>query len=1057
MFLKKIEIVGFKSFASRTILDFEPKVTAIVGPNGCGKSNIGDAVRWVLGEQNPRLLRGTKMEDVIFNGTDEKKPIGRAEVSLTFDNSSAGLSVEFSEVKITRRLFRSGDSEYYINKTPCRLKDIRNLVLDTGIGTRSYFLMEQGKIDLILSSKPEERRQVFEEAAGINKYKTQKKEALSKLESTEKNLNRINDILREVKRQIGSVQRQAGQAKQYQKIRDELKDLEIKDAFYRKKMLDDARKKTEEEIAKTKSERKDIQKQLEVFLKRNDVLKKEFSILQSKQNKAQKEKMETIYKAEQDIDRTRMNKERIKEISDRIDSARKEEEDSKEKIVQFEQQYKKQTDFLDKIEKENGQDSNPYKKAEKELKDISLEILNNEKEINEEKSALMDSMNREAQMRNEMRAYVEKSRILKIRFEKIGGDIDEISKRKKNKKKALENIQSEMNLTEKKVLKAKKEKIEKSGDLRNEQEKLKSIDSKLADLNQSFVEIRSRKDLMKEMQSRLEGCSESVKSILSKSNNESQPTCRLLSDILRIPEKYEPAAESILEHSFQNLVVQTVSEAENLLEYLRSKRKGRASIMPLNLLREKEPSMSLPLVEGLHGFLTDLIKWEKPYELAVKALLGDVVVVDHIDQVLKMSPDIINSYRFVSLDGEILSVFEGLRGGEKTADGEGLLTRKSKIDRLEKTLKDIEVKINLQNEEKNRILEKICKYEQEMQCATTTHHDNEIKMAQIINDHTRLSAKIQELKERINELKSESEGLEQTLNKEKHEYDEMTEKIVLEEKSQKDIKIGLDNDERRLVEIKGKRENLYIEHARLKASMEAAQERRETAQKRLLEIKTTIREMSGLRLKREDEINSGRQKIEQLSRTIVNIGNREDQYEAEKRNLEHEENSIESEIGKVSLEIKDVEDKIDTTRKRSEQIVESYSKTEVISTEQRIKSQTEEDRIWEKYEVHLSDTLIDLSQNAEIDRMQIDKLKEKISNIGPVNLVAIDEFNSLKERYDLLSAQHKDLIDSSASLVKIIERINETTELMFLETFEKIRQHFKVMFSKLLGGGKADL
>ena len=279
----------------------------------------------------------------------------------------------------------------------------------------------------------------------------------------------------------------------------------------------------------------------------------------------------------------------------------------------------------------------------------------------------------------------------------------------------------------------------------------------------------------------------------------------------------------------------------------------------------------------------------------------------------------------------------------------------------------------------------------------------------------------------------------------------------MEEKSQKDIKIGLENNEKRLIEIKGKRENLYIEHARLKASMEASQERRETAQKRLLEIETTIREMSGLRLKREEEINSGRQKIEQLSTTIVNIGNREDQYEIEKRNLEHEENSIESEIGKMSSEIKDVEDKIDATRKKSEQIVESFSKTEVVLTEQRIKSQTEEDRIWEKYEVHLSDMLIDLSQNAEMDRIQIDKLKAKITNIGPVNLVAIDEFNSLKERYDLLSAQHKDLIDSSASLAKVIKRINETTELMFLETFEKIRQHFKAMFSKLLGGGKADL
>ena len=1057
MFLKKIELSGFKSFASRTIIDLEPKVTAIVGPNGCGKSNIGDAIRWVLGEQNPRLLRGSKMEDVIFNGTDTKKPIGRAEVTLTFDNSKSKLAVGFSEVTITRRLFRSGDSEYYINKTPCRLKDIRNLVLDTGIGTRSYYLMEQGKIDLILSSKPEERRQVFEEAAGINRYKTQKKEALNRLESTEKNLNRVTDILREVKRQIGSVQRQAGKARQYQKIRDELKDLEIKDAYFKKKAIDKTRDLKETELAAEKSNKTSVLKRLGDLGKNNDTLKKEFSSLQQQYNKAQKEKMEAAYKAEQDIGQTKMINERLFEIQTRVEAAKAEIEEFSGKLQLLQENKEKQEAVLADIVRETGREITPCKETEGALNSLLKDILSAEKNLDESKTQLMDSMNVDARNSNEIRACDEKHRMQKLRFEKIGGEIDEIEQRISAKQKTLQDINRELKHSEKQAHDAKRIRSEKASLINREQEKLRTVDSVLSELNKSFIELKSRKDLMKEMQARLEGCSEGVKAILSKSKCKPDDTCRLLSDILTIPEKYESAAEAVLEDSFQNLVVHTMSQAETLLTYLKQNNKGRASIMPLDFLKEKEPAMSLPLLEGVLGFLTDLIQWEQPYELAVKSLLGDVVIVDRIDQALKLQPEILSSYRFVSLDGDSLNVTEGIRGGNRSGREEGLLTRKSKIERLEKKIDEIEKKIASASTEKTTVSDRINQYDQEFQESTNFLHENEMKVARTQNDQARMSAKIQELEERIRELKSESAALQETMNKGESEKETLLEKISADQKNREALHLNIASTEKILSSLKTKRENLFIEHARLKALMEAARERQETAKKRLEEIELSMAEIREMLIKREEEIKAAHAKTNDLNTRLSAIGSRETSHETEKHKFEEKVQLLQGELETQQSAQAQTEQQIEDLRNKSDALSQSINSLEVVLTEQRIKSQTEEDRIWEKYEVRLNDLLIELSPETETDRLRIDTLKAKINNIGPVNLVAIEEFNSLKERYDFLTKQNKDLVDSRASLLKVIERINETTEVMFLETFEKIRSHFKVLFKELLGGGRADL
>ena len=1061
MYLKRLELQGFKSFADKTILELMPGITTVIGPNGSGKSNISDAIRWVLGEQSMKSLRGTKSLDIIFAGTQNRKSLGFAEASLVFDNSDGALPIEYTEVTVTRKIYRSGETGYYINKVPCRLKDVLELFMDTGIGKDGYSIIGQGKIDEILSNKSEDRRHIFEEAAGIVKYRTRKQESEKKLEHTKLNLLRINDILSEIEGNLEPLQMQADKAKKYLNLREELKNIEIGLFVYNIEKYKQDLEKVVQDIEIMQSQCNDEEGRLE----RVKILKEELKssideITETIENMSNIgfESQKQIEQLNSDINvaKTRIannneNNDRylkeieeqnakIKELKDEIEQKEAKKDNLKQNKEKFEKELNEKQAELDKLtEKLSSKELEieGYKHTVEENTDKKYEL---QSEINAQNINYQNFEKRQAQIKQEMQSTISELDGTRLNKEDIAKQFNEIE----NKKNKAQNSLNE-------VAKQREE----------ANQKIKSFESNINILSSEMRIKESRLKFLIETEKEKEGYIKSVKSLLKDCENIKElgkGMNGVLANIIEVPDDLQTAIEMCLGASLQNIVTETETDAKRLVEHLRKNNLGRASFLPISSVRGKKLDKIKGNESGVIGIASDLVKYNKKYEQIILNLLGRTVIVDNMDTAIKVAKQNGYTFRIVTKEGDLINPSGAITGGSVAKKTVNILGRGKEIEKLEKEIKNLKQKIEkLENDKQNYeesiegILELSANLEKELQEIDITYATEKQKVISINENIEKLEKRLNRLKEEQANLEKQKEeavstkgDLQVEINKIVEQNEELS-KIITEFAE-------LNKDDQKYID------DLNFDITNLKISVSSFDE-----------SEASIQEI-------QERIN------QELENAHTSIENKNTQIEQIKKDNEDLEKSIQETLKKIE-EVKESvnssSSKIEELKKERAQKSEKLSKQEEeMTTKFKViedlkgqlvkldvkKTKIEEDingiinKMWEEYELTPNNAeQYQKPENVALTQRRVNNLRTEIRELGSVNVDSIEEYKNLKDRYDFMSEQRLDLENTMSKLRKVISDMTQIMKEQFKEKFKVINKNFGEVFAELFGGGKAEL
>ncbi len=1062
MYLKRLEMYGFKSFADKTVLEFMPGITTVIGPNGSGKSNISDCIRWVLGEQSLKSLRGAKSEDIIFAGTQNRKSLGYAEASIVIDNSDSKLPIEFAEVTVTRRIYRSGETGYFINKAPCRLKDILELFMDTGIGKDGYSIIGQGKIDEILSNKSEERRHIFEEAAGIVKYRARKVESEKKLEQTKLNLLRINDIISEIENNIGPLKIQSEKAKKFLSLRDELKNIEVGLFLYN---IDDYKNKIEEikenleilETQKIKEEEKANNIKLE-----KDELKIQIDKLLEEIEETQKlgfegSKKKEEYNSEIKVTRERIqnnqaNYERYAEEIEQITKRNSELEEEKNQKIERKNNLFQNKDKFEKELKEKETELEKYSKtmSTKELeiekqKDIvqkniddRYEILS---EINTEKANIQNLSKKETSLKNEIQMTI--------------SELDENRNKKSDMSKEFYEVEKKRNDINKSIeeMKIKKEECT---------SKIKDFEDRINSFQSEYRIKESKYKFLVETEKEKEGYIKSVKSLLQEAERNSSLKTGMhgiLANLISVDKKYETAIEMTLGGSIQNIVTDTEEEAKKLVNYLRDNKLGRASFLPISSVKGTKLSrINDKSINGIVGVAADLVDCDKRFEGIILNLLGRTVIVEDIDSAVKLAKQNSYSFKIVTLKGDIINPSGAISGGSVTQKTVSLLGREKEIKALEKELKEINKNIEKMQKEKEEyensitetlnIFENFQKEWQELEIIYATEKQ---KQENVDLEILKLEAKLDKLKKDVEENKVEIETknkIIEELNKKVELIDEentKTNKIIEE------FTISNKDNQKYIDDLNFDITNLKISVSSFDESESSINEMMERID---LDISNNVNSIENKKKIREDILVEN----ESLEKKIIEV----------EENIKELDKNVLDSSGKIE---KLKEDKVLKTNKQEkleqelvdennilENVREQISKVDLKKSKIQLELDQIINKMWEEYELTPNNVQnIEKIDNPTEVQKKVNSIRSEIRDLGSINVDSIKEYKELKERYDFMSEQRLDLETASNKLRKIIAEMTETMKRQFSEQFKVINKNFSEVFVELFGGGKAEL
>lgn len=1064
MHLKKIQIQGFKSFADKTEIDFKKGITGIVGPNGSGKSNISDAIRWVLGEQSTKTLRGNKMEDVIFSGTDKRKPLGYAEVTITFDNKDEVIPIEYSEVSVTRRIFRSGESEYYINKNSCRLKDIRELFMDTGVGKDGYSIIGQGRVDEILSTRSEDRRHIFEEAAGIVKYKTRKEESEKKLKKTEENLVRINDIVFELEEQVKPLERQAIKAENYLEIAQRLKKLEIN--FYIREI-----DRLKEGLISTERQRKKLNNKIKESLENKKIMEtKYFSIKNEIENinNSIKKLQGKEYSIQGNIE-TKNNslvvcnekekfyleeRERLKKEKD--DFLKEKEELLSEKIT-IEDELEGKSKKIIRLKSD-------YLEKKSLLESINSEIILKEKDIEKEKNSIIKTYNLISDRKNKINSLEIFKQNIKKRISEVEKEIDMSKIEKKERKLLLDNLNIEKR-SRYKLLKSykieKEELLKREMNLENEY----SILSKEMDEKKGLLQGKiSNYNLLKNMEEDYEGYYKSVRSLLlaaKKDNKLNKGILGVVGELVKVVEKYEKAIEISLGARIQNVVTNTEENAKEAIQYLKSNKLGRVTFLPLTSIKGRKLGMNLKEMKemGAIGIASQLIQIDERYRNIFDNLLGRTLIVKDADSAIKISKKYNHSIRMVTLEGELFNPGGSITGGSISKNSTNILNRKSRIDELIKEVRNLKEELIIYRNNRKKIDADLKEVKKSISSEYEKSQNLNIEIIKLDNEITK---NIQDNKKNdIAVLKYEDE-------------------INSLEKEGEDIKLQIDNLSMNLIELNKEKTLIDKGISDNIEKFQSKKEIRDERNKQVTDFKIKINSFE----ERISNLKNGSKKIDKdRERILSEIENREKDYEEnlikikELKNIEKEINeeidSLKLVLDNYSIKLKELKEEKEISMgnfilgQKSLKEIESsinvlekeVNRLDIDYTKYSVQVESYNSRLLEDYEVSYKEALnykVDIDDVAKIKK-EIKVLKNRIKNLGTVNLGAVEEHSRLKERLEFIKIQKEDLLSAKSGLNEVIKDIEKEMEEKFMGNFNIIRDNFNQVFRELFGGGKADI
>ena len=1060
MYLKSIELHGFKSFANKIVLEFHNGITGIVGPNGSGKSNISDAVRWVLGEQSAKQLRGASMQDVIFAGTENRKPLSFSYVAITMDNSDHLLPIDFDEVTVARRVYRSGESEYLLNGTPCRLKDVNELFYDTGIGKEGYSIIGQGQIERILSGKPEERRELFDEAAGIVKFKKRKAAAVKQLEQEQENLVRVNDILGELERQVGPLERQAETAKAYLKKKEELKTLDVNMFLVEIERLS-------KELTDIADNAKIAQEQLDATNEENEKIKQQYATLEEEieamdahiENIRQKQSESTIAKGKLET--------QIQLLEGQIKMAESSDENMEMRrgaiLAELEEHQEEKDKFLkekEELETLLEEAVGRLQKAKDYFQNIEDEIARCNSGIENNQKEIMELLNKKATIKSEEQKFHTMLEQTNIRKAQLNQRL--LARKTEEDTFAAEEAKAkdEFDAVSKELEALKEDEKAKQSEVVSFRGKLKEANESVFNKQKELTQKQSRLESLKNIAERYDGYGNSIKKVMDqKASNKG--LLGVVADLIHVDKKYETAIETALGGNIQNIVTEDEETAKKMISYLKENHFGRATFLPLTSVDGKGNFKKPEALneKGVIGLANELVDCDKKYDGVVAYLVGRVLVVDTIDHAIAVARKYNYSLHIVTLEGEYLAPGGSMAGGSFKNKG-NLLSRNREIEQLEKEIEEtekavedlksrqeeLETAIALLNDDIKDVQEKIsekalaqntaklnferatAQKEESLKVAETLHEegaDIERQIKNIDAEKKQIVIDMEEAEKREEQLKAEIVAFQEKLDEQTYMETSANRNVAEVQVEEASARQKVTFVEENLTRIEGelakdKKDLDDLEQQSKDAKADAQRKRND-----IESIKATISSADDTFRELEEELKSSIAKKEEMSKTYKGFFEKKEE--------------ISKEINRLEKEIL----RLDAAREKAQESVE-----------------TNNNYMWDEYELTLHAAMElknpDFTNRDEMKK-SISKLRDDIRRMGNVNVNAIEEFKEISERYTFLKGQHDDLIESQQRLTGIIDELDKGMREQFAARFKDIQTEFDKAFKELFGGGKGTL
>ena len=1064
MNFQKVEIYGFKSFADKAEIKFGNGITGIVGPNGCGKSNVADAIRWVLGEQSAKSLRGSSMQDVIFSGTQGRKSLSYCEVSLYFDNSTRMFSIDYNELIITRKLFRSGESEYYINKQPARLRDIVDLLHECGIGKEGYTIIGQGKVEEIMSAKPEDRRLIFEEATGIAKFKTRKNESERKLERTHENITRYIDILTEIENQLGPLERQAEKAKEFNELSAQLKFHELntyiakvdgvesaKGKIYtRIKGLDEASAIRNEELSKAQEE--------------YDKIFADISDADIRLRNLNDELLQKRVGMEKASGAQQLYEEKISYLKSQIERAENEIKNNLSVLSDCKTSLQNNNAILKEYNEQLKELQDKAQKLSKRLLLVSEKIALGEELADANRKKIIESIESLSDIKmNKGAMNIEKNNLLD-KLEELMQKVDGYSVKRDGLFNDKERADKNIDELDRSVFDLKNRIEDKENEVRNCNEEVAKVDNAIYSLNSIVTTLVTKDNFYKALKDNYDGYAPAVKNLLNKSKENGELKRRIkgvVAELIKSDKKFDIALETALAAAAQNIVTATPDDARYLIEYLKQNKLGRITFLPITSVKPREQSTQVTLAlseRGALGVANQLVKYDAQYENVISNLLGNTLIVDTLENATRIADKYRFAFKMVTLDGDVFTTQGAMTGGSRRTDTVGLLSSDRKIEdnavelnkkreemakmkaekaelelRRDKALSELSMLNDLYNEKRQQIL-----IEREKQAVA------ESALSEIGREIENATDLVDEVKERISKLDADYEAVQsggkkleedklsasQTADKHQAEYDALRKERdhIAEESTDIQVKI---------TQLKANIDSLNVENQRLSSVISETEKANQDLAKSnegaegIIEELRLDQEKVALTKEEQDYINGIRDKIENIENYKGELRDRLNKNDEKKQSL--------------SAEISDLSEK-----KHAEEIALAKIDSDLEYLQQ---------SIWEDYQ-ETYETAVKQRQegyDSTQGEAEINRLRKKRSSLGAINATAIDDCKALKERYEEMTTQKEDLEKAESDLKEAIDKIKGEMLTQFDEGFTKINENFQKIFKELFGGGRAML
>ena len=1058
MYLKSIEVQGFKSFANKINFQFHNGITGIVGPNGSGKSNVADAVRWVLGEQRIKQLRGASMQDVIFSGTETRKPLSYAYVAITLDNSDHQLAIDYNEVTVARRLYRSGESEYLINGTVCRLKDINELFYDTGIGKEGYSIIGQGQIDKILSGKPEEKRELFDEAAGIVKFKRRKSAAQKKLEEEKQNLLRVNDILSELEKQIEPLEKQSEKAKIYLKKKEELKTLDVNvfllENAYIQEQLDKVEKALHiavDELQEFNIKYESIKQEYDKVQGRIENLEKQIDVIRHTltDNSLLKGQLEgEIRVLEEQIKFAHSNEEhlqnRLNSIRKNIESGEKEQQNILLGKKEIDQSAEEATALRDE--------------AAALLVSLQEKIERTNQQIETKKNAIIHTLNERATIKSKIERLDTMMEQANVRKAEMTSRFVSVKSDEQRQEQRILELEKEFELVNQRILSMNHEQAKKEEELDEIKETLTGLDKQLRDTQVGYHKEKSKLEALSDLAERYEGYGDSVKKVMEQKE---KGVIGVVADIIKVDKQYETAIETALGNSIRNIVTKDEDSAKKMIQFLKENKAGRATFLPLNAMSDSQEFKNSKVLEeqGVIGLADTLVQVEEKYSRVAQSLLGRIVVVDHIDNAILLARKYKYSLRIVTIEGELFVPGGAISGGA-FRNNSNLLGRRREIEELKQKvtefLKDIDKLLNQIEDTKEKRTKMRIELEQ---------IKSNIQKEFISQNTARLNViaareKQEETRTGINSLKTEAKALENQIEEIQENRKQITQNLQDSETLEKQLDIQIVQLQTQL-ELLRKQENEQTANVSEKeVQAEKIRQRSGFEQQNLERINLELEKFTKEFMQIQEGISVGQQEIEQKRQSILKI---RQNMESSMLSQVQSESCLKDMMAEKELLSGKQKNFFSTREEMAERL--SILDKEVY----RLNSQKERldetiqnlmNYMWNEYEITLHDAITmrkEALTDLNIMKRDIAALKEEIKRLGDINVNAIEDYKNLIERYTFLKTQHDDLVEAEKTLNGIIVELDSAMRRQFREKFAQISQEFDTVFKELFGGGKGTL